>query len=66
MKSHTAKTKKKQYKTACIGQCHRLKGFCEGCGRTITEIQDWILLTQKEKETILNTPIFFDKPKLGN
>lgn len=51
------KIKKTQYKTACIGQCYRLKGFCEGCGRTDTEIQDWILLTQREREQILKMPI---------
>jgi len=60
------KNKKKQYKTACIGQCYRLKGYCEGCGRTVTEIQDWILLTQKERDIILNTPISIIKAKTGN
>jgi len=52
--------KKKKYKTACIGQCYRLKGFCESCGRTDTEIQDWILLTHKERDAILGTPISLD------
>ena len=45
-----------ELKTACIGQCHRLKGYCTGCGRTEDEIYDWILLTQKERDEILKMP----------
>ncbi|WP_278369440.1 DUF1289 domain-containing protein, partial [Pseudoalteromonas lipolytica] len=44
------------YKTDCIGQCHRLNGYCTGCGRTNDEIFDWIILSEKEKCAILNTP----------
>lgn len=56
-----SKTNNKRLKTACIGQCYRLNGFCEGCGRTNEEIQDWILLTQKQRDAILSTPIATDK-----
>ena len=44
------------YKTDCIGQCHRLKGYCAGCGRTNEEIFDWIILSDTEKKAILATP----------
>ncbi|MGO2076801.1 MAG: DUF1289 domain-containing protein [Pseudoalteromonas sp.] len=43
------------YKTDCIGQCHRLKGYCTGCGRTSEEIFDWIILSDSEKSVILKT-----------
>jgi len=52
---------KKQLKTACIGQCMRLKGYCESCGRTEAEIYDWILLTQKEKDAIIGTEVSFEQ-----
>ena len=50
------KLKPSQLKTACIGQCHRLSGYCTGCGRTEDEIYDWILLTQRERDVILASP----------
>lgn len=43
-------------KTDCIGKCHRLKGYCSGCGRTSDEIFDWIILSDQEKQAILATP----------
>ncbi|CAM4431900.1 DUF1289 domain-containing protein [Pseudoalteromonas ostreae] len=43
-------------KTDCIGKCHRLKGYCGGCGRTSDEIFDWIILSDQEKQAILGTP----------
>ena len=42
-------------KTDCIGKCHRLKGYCTGCGRTSEEIFDWIILSDSEKKAILET-----------
>lgn len=45
----------KNLKTDCVGQCHRLNGYCTGCGRTNDEIFDWILLSDKEKQQILNS-----------
>lgn len=45
-----------QFKTDCVGQCHRLKGYCTSCGRSNDEIFDWIILSEQEKQTILNTP----------
>ncbi|MFM9745612.1 DUF1289 domain-containing protein [Streptomyces brasiliscabiei] len=39
-----------------MGQCHRLKGYCTGCGRTSEEIFDWIILSESEKQAILHTP----------
>lgn len=45
-----------KFKTDCIGQCHRLKGHCTGCGRSNEEIFDWIILSDNEKAQILKTP----------
>ena len=45
-----------QFKTDCIGQRHRLNGYCTGCGRSNDEIFDWIILSEQEKQSILNTP----------
>lgn len=45
-----------EYKTDCIGQCHRLKGYCTGCGRTSEEIFDWVILSESEKQAVLHTP----------
>ncbi|MCQ8878375.1 DUF1289 domain-containing protein [Pseudoalteromonas shioyasakiensis] len=50
------KNNKTDYKTDCIGQCHRLKGYCTGCGRTSEEIFDWIILSEAEKQIILDAP----------
>ncbi|WP_404343966.1 DUF1289 domain-containing protein [Pseudoalteromonas mariniglutinosa] len=44
------------FKTDCIGQCHRLKGYCTGCGRSSDEIFDWIILSDSEKQAILTMP----------
>ena len=51
----TNKSSTPKYKTDCVGQCHRLKGYCTGCGRASDEIFDWIILTPQEKEKILKT-----------
>jgi len=57
---------KKQLKTACIGQCMRLKGYCQSCGRTEAEIYDWILLTQKQRDAIIGTPVSFEQSDCKN
>lgn len=45
-----------RYKTNCIGQCQRLKGYCTGCGRTNEEIFDWVILTKEQQQAILVMP----------
>lgn len=39
----------------CISICRidQATGWCEGCGRTLEEIADWPMLTNREKRAIL-------------
>lgn len=37
----------------CIGICSTLfDDVCQGCGRTILEVSNWVLLTDKEKSDV--------------
>lgn len=37
----------------CIDICTILGGTCQGCGRTLEEIQRWALYTDEEREEIM-------------
>lgn len=39
----------------CIGVCrlHPTAGLCEGCYRTLTEVVDWLSMSDQEKRAIL-------------
>lgn len=37
----------------CIGICSTLfDDICQGCGRTLYEVSNWVLLTQEDKKKI--------------
>jgi len=56
MTTKSNKNNSNNYKTDCVGKCHRLNGYCTGCGRTNEEIFDWVILSDSEKQAILVTP----------
>ena len=38
----------------CIQVCQLQDGVCKGCHRTSDEIENWILLTEAQKEEIVS------------
>ncbi len=42
-------------KSPCIGVCEidPVNNFCKGCGRTIHQITNWTIYTEKEKRDII-------------
>jgi len=45
-----------EIQSPCIGLCSmdELSGFCQGCYRTIDEIQAWWDLTNQQKQQVIN------------
>jgi predicted Fe-S protein YdhL (DUF1289 family) len=38
----------------CIGVCTTLyDDICQGCGRTLGEVSNWVFLSQEEKDSVL-------------
>jgi len=56
MRKSNQNKKPSKFKTDCLGICERRCDYCTGCGRTNEEIFDWIILSEDEKKTILETP----------
>jgi predicted Fe-S protein YdhL (DUF1289 family) len=50
------KMSKTEVQSPCIGVCSMddLTGFCQGCFRTMTEIQDWWDLDNAAKQVIVD------------
>lgn len=40
-------------KTPCIRICEIKNGYCIGCKRSISEIADWINLSDKDRDKIM-------------
>lgn len=43
--------------TPCIRLCkmHPDRGFCEGCGRTLAEIGDWLTLSDHQRRAVMDS-----------
>jgi predicted Fe-S protein YdhL (DUF1289 family) len=37
----------------CVGLCKLEKGVCVGCGRTLTQIANWLKYTPEKREKII-------------
>lgn len=43
-----------EVKSPCIKICKMKKDTCLGCGRTIDEIKYWVVLSNEEKQIVLD------------
>jgi len=42
-----------QMTSPCVGLCQVEDGVCQGCDRTLEEIQNWAYMTDDEREEIM-------------
>lgn len=54
----------KVIKTPCMGTCCAIDNFCIGCCRTIDEICRWDVMTDEERERIMQEIPNRDCPRL--
>ena len=40
-------------KSPCVKVCKLEGGVCKGCGRTQDEIREWLILTEKQRDLIM-------------
>ena len=40
-------------KSPCVKSCNLENGICIGCGRTQDEIREWVLMTDIQREEIM-------------
>ena len=40
-------------KSPCVKICKLENGVCKGCGRTQDEIREWVIMTDSQREVIM-------------
>ncbi|MBU3549196.1 MULTISPECIES: DUF1289 domain-containing protein [unclassified Polynucleobacter] len=51
--SHSLSTGDADSDSPCIGVCTTLYDeICQGCGRTLGEVSNWVFFSQEEKESV--------------
>jgi predicted Fe-S protein YdhL (DUF1289 family) len=51
--SHSLSTGDDESDSPCIGVCTTLYDeICQGCGRTLNEVSNWVFFTDEEKATV--------------
>jgi len=51
--SHSLSTGDDDSDSPCIGVCTTLyDDICQGCGRTLNEVSNWVFFSQEEKEVV--------------
>jgi predicted Fe-S protein YdhL (DUF1289 family) len=51
--SHSLSTGDNESDSPCIGVCTTLYDeICQGCGRTLGEVSNWVFFSQEEKDSV--------------
>ena len=51
--SHSLSTGDEDSDSPCIGVCTTLYDeICQGCGRTLAEVSNWVFFSQEEKDSV--------------
>ena len=51
--SHSLSTGDDESDSPCIGVCTTLYNeICQGCGRTLNEVSNWVFFSQEEKDSV--------------
>lgn len=51
--SHSLSTGDNESDSPCIGVCTTLYDeICQGCGRTLNEVGNWVFFSQEEKDSV--------------
>ena len=51
--SHSLSTGDADSDSPCIGVCTTLYDeICQGCGRTLSEVSNWVFFSQEEKDSV--------------
>ena len=52
-RGHRDKIRWVDIKSPCVKICNLEDGICIGCGRTQNEIREWVIMTDSQREEIM-------------